>query len=256
MIERGGFRLDGRVALVTGSTSGIGLAIARGLAASGATVVINGRSAERMAAAARTLADAGLPVQQRAFDVADSAAADRAFGDIESSIGPLHIVVNNAGITRRAAVHELGDGDWRSVMATNADAAFYIGRAAARVMLPRKAGRIINVCSIMSEVARPGVAAYSASKGAIKMLTKAMAVELAPHGITVNGIAPGYFRTELTEPLAADPQFDQWITNRTPMRRWGHVDELAPVAVFLASDAASYITGHLLVVDGGMTATL
>lgn len=256
MSGAGGFRLDGRVALVTGSSTGLGLAIARGLVHAGATVVLNGRSPSRLDAACRTLADEGLPVHARVFDVGDEAAVDAAILQIESTIGPLGILVNNAGIARRGPVHELSSDAWRDVMRTNVDAAFYTGRAAARAMMPRRSGRIINVCSVLSEVARPGTAAYTTSKGALKMLTKGMAAELGPHGITVNGIAPGYFRTEMTDGLAADATFDAWLTNRVPLRRWGRPEEIAPVAVFLASDASSFVNGHLLVVDGGLTCTV
>lgn len=250
------FRLDGRVALVTGSSTGLGLAIARGLVHAGATVVLNGRSAPRLDAACRALADEGLPVHARVFDVGDEAAVDTAIAEIESTIGPLAILFNNAGIARRAPVHELSSDAWRDVMRTNLDAAFYTGRAAARAMMPRRSGRIVNVCSVLSDVARAGTAAYTASKGALKMLTKSMAVELGPHGITVNGIAPGYFRTEMTDGLAADAAFDAWLTHRVPLRRWGRPEEIAPVAVFLASDASSFVNGHLLVVDGGLTSSV
>jgi gluconate 5-dehydrogenase len=250
------FRLDGRVALVTGSSTGIGLALARGLAQAGATVVINARNAARLNDAAGALRAEGLTVHARAFDVTDSAAVDEAVAWVEAEVGPIHVLVNNAGSTRRGPLVELSDADWRAVQQTNVDSAFYVGRAVARRMLPRKSGRIINTCSVMSELARPGTAPYAASKGALKMLTKAMAVELAPHGITVNGIAPGYFKTELTAPLVNDETFSNWLINRTPARRWGSVEELVPAVVFLASDGAGYVNGHLLVIDGGMTATL
>jgi gluconate 5-dehydrogenase len=250
------FRLDGRVALVTGSSTGIGLAMARGLAQAGATVVINARNAARLHDAAGALRAEGLKAHAKAFDVTDSAAVDAAVAAIEAEVGPIDILVNNAGTTKRAPLTEISDADWRAVLQTNLDSAFYVGRAVARRMIPRKRGRIVNTCSVMSEVARPSTAPYSASKGALKMLTKAMAVELAPHGITVNGIAPGYFKTELTAPLVADETFNNWVINRTPARRWGSVDELAPATLFLCSDGAAYVNGHLLVVDGGMTATV
>ena len=256
MIDADTFRLDRRIALVTGSSTGIGLAIARGFAESGATVVLNGRYEARLTAAAATLQANGHRVHTRVFDVTDAAAVQGAIADIETHIGAIDILVNNAGIAKRGPVHQLAHADWHLLMRTNLDSAFYVGQEVAKRMVPRQRGRIINICSVMSEVSRPGAAAYSASKGALKMLTKGMALDLAPVGITVNGIAPGYFETELTAAIAADPTSSQWLINRTPMRRWGQLDELAPAAVFLASDAAQFVTGHLLVIDGGLTSTL
>jgi gluconate 5-dehydrogenase len=256
VIDAASFRLDGRLALVTGSSTGIGLALARGLAEAGAPVVLNARQADRLEQAAAQLRGEGRTVHTRAFDTTDRAAVDAAVASIEAQVGPIEILINNAGITRRAPFHELAEADWQAVMRTNVDGPFAVGQAVARHMVRRGRGRIINICSVMSEVGRPGTSAYTASKGALKMLTKAMAVDLAPHGITVNAIAPGYFKTELTAPLVADEKFNAWVVGRTPQRRWGDVEELAPVAVFLASPAASYVNGHLLLVDGGMTATL
>ncbi|MFI4931200.1 MAG: SDR family NAD(P)-dependent oxidoreductase, partial [Burkholderiales bacterium] len=173
------FRLDGRVALVTGSSTGIGLTLARGLAQAGATVVINARNAARLNETAGALRAEGLQVHARAFDVTDSQAVESAVAWVEAEVGPIHILVNNAGMTRRAQFTELSDADWRAVLTTNLDSAFYVGRAVARRMVPRGAGRIINTCSVMSELARPSTAPYAASKGGLKMLTRAMAVELA-----------------------------------------------------------------------------
>ena len=256
MIDANTFRLDGRGALVTGSSGGLGLAMARALAQSGARVVINGRDATRLSAAQATLQAEGLAVQARVFDVGDAAAATAAVDEIEATLGPIDILVNNAGIARRGRFTELSAADWQAVMRTNVDSAFILGQAVARHMLTRRRGRIVNICSIMSDITRPGTSAYATSKGALKMLTKGMAVDLGPHGITVNGIAPGYFRTEMTQPIQADASATAWIAGHTPVGRWGELKDIAPAIVFLASDAAAYVNGHLLVVDGGMTATL
>jgi gluconate 5-dehydrogenase len=256
VIDSRTFRLDGRLALVTGSSTGIGLALARGLAQAGAPVVLNGRDRARLAAAAAALRAEGHTVHESAFDATDPAAVEAAVASIEAQQGPIEILVNNAGITRRAPFTELRVEDWNAVMGTNVSGPFLVGQSVARRMVARRRGRIINICSVMSELGRPGTAAYTASKGALKMLTKAMAIELAAHGITVNGIGPGYFATELTAPLVADEQFSAWVAKRAPIGRWGRVEELAPVAVFLASDAAAFVNGHVLYVDGGMTAAL
>ena len=256
MITADTFRLDGRLALVTGSSSGIGLALARGLGQAGAKLVLNGRDAAKLATAAANLRDQGLTVFERAFDVTDLAASEVAVAAIEAEIGPIDILVNNAGLQRRGAFHEFAPDDWQAVMRTNVDSMFNVGQAVAKRMVPRGRGRIINICSVQSELGRPGIAPYAASKGAVKMLTKGMAIDLGPFGITVNGIGPGYFKTELTQKLVDDPAFSAWLINRTPSRRWGDVDDLAPAAVFLASDAGRFVNGHILYVDGGVTATL
>jgi gluconate 5-dehydrogenase len=256
MIDASTFRLDGRQALVTGSSAGIGLALARGLAQAGARVVLNGRDAARLAAAEHQLRDEGLGVAALAFDVTDRPAVDAGVEAIESTLGPIDILVNNAGMQRRAPFAEFAQADWDTLMRTNVDSLFHVGQAVARRMIPRRRGRIINICSVQSELGRPNIAPYAASKGAVKMLTKGMAIDLGPHGITVNGLGPGYFKTELTQALVADEAFTAWLTNRTPSRRWGEVHELAPAAVFLASDAAAFVNGHILYVDGGVTATL
>ena len=256
MIDTTTFRLDGRIALVTGSSTGIGYALARGLAQAGATLVLNARNAERLAQAQAALTGEGHTVHARAFDVTDPAAVQAAVASIEADIGPIDVLVNNAGGTRRGAFHEITLEDWRSVMSTNLDGLFVTGQAVAQRMVARKRGRIVNICSVMSELGRPGTSAYTASKGAAKMLTKGMAIDLGPHGINVNGIGPGYFKTELTAKLVADDNFSQWLVNRTPNRRWGDVEDLAGAAVFLASDASRFVNGHILYVDGGVTASL
>ncbi len=257
MIDANTFRLDGRLALVTGASTGIGFALARALGQAGATLVLNARNVARLAQAQAALAAEGLAVHSRAFDVNDVAAVQAAVASIEANIAPIDILVNNAGVTRRGAFHELSMEDWRAVMSTNVDGLFVVGQAVAQRMIPRGRGRIINICSVMSELGRPGTSAYTASKGAAKMLTKAMAIDLGPHGINVNGIGPGYFKTELTEKLVADAQFSSWLVGHTPSRRWGDVDQdLGPSAVFLASDASRFVNGHILYVDGGISATL
>ena len=250
------FRLDGRLALITGSSAGIGLALARGLGRAGARVILNGRRPEPLAAAAQALRAEGLSVEVRAFDVTDGAAVRAAVDEIEASLGPIRILVNNAGMQRRASLQDFAEADWHELMRTNLDSVYLVGQAVARHMIARGNGRIINICSVQSELGRPGIAPYAASKGAVKMLTKGMAIDLGPHGIQVNGLGPGYFKTELTAPLVADETFNTWLINRTPARRWGSVEELAPAVVFLCSDGAGYVNGHLLVVDGGMTATV
>ena len=256
MIDASTFRLDGRLALITGSSTGIGLALARGLGQAGAQLVLNGRDAARLAAAQQLLAAEGLTAHARAFDVCDAAAVEAAVASIESEIGAIDILINNAGMTRRAPFHDMPSADWQSILRTNVESVFCVGQIVARRMVARGRGRIINTCSVQSELGRPGTAAYAASKGAVKMLTKGMAIDLGPHGINVNGIGPGYFKTDLTASLAADESFNAWLMNRTPMRRWGEVQELAGAAVFLASDASNFVNGHILYVDGGVTASL
>ena len=250
------FRLDGRLALVTGSSAGIGLALARGLAQAGASVVLNGRGAGKLGAIAAALAAEGHTVHARAFDVTDRAAVDAGITEVEAEIGPIEILVNNAGMQRRAPFHEFAATDWAELMRTNLDSVFHVGQAVAKHMVRRQRGRIINVCSVQSELGRPGIAPYTASKGAVKMLTKGMAIDLGPHGINVNGLGPGYFKTELNQKLVDDPAFSGWLIDRTPSRRWGDVEDLAGAAVFLASDASRFVNGHILYVDGGVTATL
>ena len=257
MINAHTFRLDGRLALVTGSSGGIGLALARGLAQAGASIVLNGRNAGKLAQAATQLAGEGIAVvHTHAFDVTRRDEVDAAIAAIESGIGAIDVLINNAGMTRRAPFHELAAADWDDVMRTNVDSIFHVGQAVAKHMVARRRGRIINICSVMSELGRPGTAVYTASKGAVKMLTKGMAIDLGPHGINVNGIGPGYFKTELTDKLVRDADFSAWLINRTPSRRWGDVEDLAGAAVFLASDASKFVNGHILYVDGGVTATL
>jgi gluconate 5-dehydrogenase len=250
------FELDGRVALVTGSSAGIGFAIARALGHAGATLVLNGRDRRRLDEAAAALKDEGLVVQQRCFDVTDRDAVTAAVEAIEREVGGIDILVNNAGIQRRGPLEDYDAATWQELMRANLDSVFFVGQAVARRMIPRGRGRIINICSVQSELGRPGIAPYTASKGAVKMLTKGMAIDWGRHGLNVNGIGPGYFATELNAALVSDEKFSGWLVDRTPSGRWGHVDELGGAAIFLASDAASFVNGHILYVDGGVTARL
>ena len=250
------FRLDGRVALVTGSSAGIGFALARGLGEAGATLVLNGRGEAKVLEAAEQFRSEGLTVHARVFDVTQSKSVQAAVDDIESKIGAIDILVNNAGMQRRAPLQDFLEEDWHELMRTNVDSVFMVGQAVARKMIPRKRGKIINICSVQSELGRPNIAPYTASKGAVKMLTKGMSIDWGPHGINVNGLGPGYFATELNAALVADETFSAWLIGRTPSRRWGNVEDLAGAAVFLASDASKFVNGHILYVDGGVTATL
>lgn len=250
------FQLDNRLALITGSSGGIGFALARGLCQAGATVVLNGRNTANLEAACAVLRAEGFTVHACSFDVSDQSAVQTAVDDIEKNIGPLDILINNAGMQRRAPLEDFTAEHWHELMRTNLDSVFMVGQAVARRMIARKAGKIINICSVQSELGRPGIAPYMASKGAVKMLTKGMAIDWGPHGLQVNGLGPGYFKTELNEKLVADEKFSAWLINRTPTRRWGEVQELVGAAVFLASKASSFMNGHILYVDGGVTATL
>lgn len=246
------FDLHGSVALVTGSSRGIGNALARGLAEAGARVVINSRSKADVDAAVEVLRAAGHDAEGAVFDVTNEHGIEEAIADIETRIGPLDILVNNAGIQRRVPLHEVSPDLWREVLDTNLTSAFLVGSAVARRMLPRSSGKIINICSLMSALGRPTTGPYTASKGGLKMLTQAMCADWARHGMQINGIGPGYFLTELTQPLADNPEFDGWVKTRTPAGRWGTTDELVGTAVFLASRASDFVNGQIIYVDGGL----
>jgi gluconate 5-dehydrogenase len=250
------FSLQNHRALITGSSGGIGLALARALGQAGATVVLNGRDSGRLQTAQAALVADGLSVELAVFDVTDADAVRVGVADIEQRLGAIDILVNNAGMQIRNPLHEFADDDWHRLMRTNLDSVFYVSKAVATGMIARGRGKIINICSVQSELGRPGIAPYTASKGAIKMLTKGMAIDWGPLGLNVNGLGPGYFKTELTAKLVDDPVFTAWLVGRTPSRRWGEVEELGGAAVFLASDASRFVNGHILYVDGGVTATL
>ncbi|MBY4640040.1 SDR family oxidoreductase [Gluconacetobacter entanii] len=250
------FSLAGRRALVTGASRGIGLTLARGLGRHGAKIVLNGRNPDALEAARTMLENEGLDVVTARFDVTDQDAVIAGVDAIEHEHGPIDILVNNAGIQRRAPLEQFSRADWDALVATNLNAVFFVGQAVARHMLQRGRGKIINICSVQSELARPGIAPYTATKGAVKNLTKGMATDWARHGLQVNGLAPGYFQTEMNENLVKDKEFTKWLCQRTPAGRWGQVGELVGAAVFLSSDASSFVNGHILMVDGGLTASV
>ena len=250
------FDLTGRLALVTGSSKGIGLAIAEALASAGAAVVLNGRDAARLSEAEEALRRRGYTVHVAAFDVTQAEAVASGVAGVEDAHGPLDILVNNAGLQHRTPLQDFPLEAWNTLRATNIDSVFLVGQAVGRRMVQRGRGKIINVCSVQSELARPGIAPYAATKGAVKMLTKGMATDWGRYGVQVNGLGPGYFKTELTAALVADEAFSTWLAGRTPSGRWGEVAELAGAAIFLASDASSFVNGHILYVDGGITASL
>jgi gluconate 5-dehydrogenase len=250
------FDLTGRVALITGSSRGIGFALARALASAGARVVLNGRDAGTLAKAAATLAADGIVTASASFDVTDEPGATAAIAAVERDVGPIDILINNSGITVRRPLEDFETADWDRIMATNLTGAFKVGRAVARHMIGRQRGKIINVCSINSELARYSIAPYVTSKGALKNLTKGMAIDWAKYNIQVNGLGPGYYATELTAPLVADRDFTAWIEKRVPMGRWGDVKDLGGAAIFLSSAASDFMTGQMLYIDGGLTATV
>ncbi len=250
------FDLTGRIALVTGSSKGLGFTFAEALVAAGAEVVLNARNAKELDQARDRLASAGHRVHACSFDVTDPVAVAAAVDDIERDIGPIDILFNNAGIQRRAPLVDVKPEAWREVMNTNLDAIFFVGQAVARHMIGRGRGKIVNTCSATSEIARATIGPYTAAKGAVKMLTKAMCVEWAARGLQVNGIGPGYFKTELNTALVNNVSFDSWIKQRTPAGRWGELSELKGVAVFLASNASSFVNGQVIYVDGGFVSSM
>ncbi len=247
------FDLSGRLALVTGGGGGLGFAIARGLAAAGARVVLNGRNREKLDAAVSTLRAEGFAASSAPFDVTQPDAVAAGVAAIERDVAPLDIVVNNAAINQRATLDAFSTDDWRALLAANLDGPFFVARSVIPGMRARRRGKIINICSLASEIGRPNIVPYAASKGGLQMMTRALAVELAPHNVQVNGIAPGFFKTDMNTPLIDNAEFSAWVAKRTPAGRWGEPPEIAGAAVFLASDAADYVTGHVLFVDGGFS---
>jgi len=250
------FDLAGKTALITGSSQGIGFALARGLAEAGAAVIINGRDRAKVADAAQKLEAEGATVHQLAFDACDRDAVRSAIDGFEGTIGPIDILFNNAGMQHRAPLEDFPADAFDRLLDTNVKTVFNVGQAVARHMIERGAGKIVNIASVQTALARPGITPYTATKGAVGNLTKGMATDWAKYGLQVNAIAPGYFDTPLNAALVADPEFSAWLEQRTPAGRWGRVEELVGAAVFLASAASSFVNGHVLYVDGGITASL
>lgn len=248
------FDLTGKVALVTGSSRGLGCTIAEGLGRAGATVILNGVNVERLEQSVTVLRQAGVKAHGAAFDVTDRAQIQAQISRVEAETGPVDILFNNAGIQIRKPLEAFEEADWRRLFDVNLTGALLVAQAVVPGMIARRAGKIINICSVQSELARPSIAPYAASKGGLKMLTKGMATDWGKYNIQVNGLGPGYFVTEMTQPLVDDEKFDAWLRGRTPANRWGTPEELIGAAVFLASKASSYVNGHILYVDGGMLA--
>jgi len=248
------FDLTGKIALVTGSSRGLGYTIAEGLGRAGATVVLNGVNEERLNQSVAALKDMGINAHGAAFDVTDSERIQAQVARIEAEIGPVDILFNNAGIQIRKPLETFDEADWRRLFDVNLTGAYLVAKAVVPGMIERRAGKIINICSVQSDLARPSIAPYTASKGGLKHLTTGMATDWGKYNIQVNGLGPGYFVTEMTQPLVDDEKFDSWLRGRTPANRWGEPQELIGAAIFLASRASSYVNGHILYVDGGMLA--
>ena len=250
------FDLTGKRALITGSSQGIGFALARGLAGAGSEIVLNGRDQSKLNTAAEILQGDGAKVHHLTFDVTDHKAVRAAVDGFEAKVGSIDILINNAGMQHRSELHNFPADAFERLLQTNVASVFHVGQAVARHMIDRKQGKIINIASVQTALARPGIAPYTATKGAVGNLTKGMATDWAQYGINCNAIAPGYFDTPLNAALVADDEFSAWLAKRTPAGRWGEVQELVGAAVFLSSAAATFVNGHTLYVDGGITASL
>ncbi|MBS1210454.1 MAG: idnO [Proteobacteria bacterium] len=250
------FDLSGRRALITGSGQGIGLALAYGLARAGATVVLNDLDETRVKAAADKMKTEGFTAEYAVFDVTSQSAVQEAVDHIEKDFGPISILINNAGIQRRAPLEDFASENWDAIVNVNLTSVFYVSQAVARHMISRRQGKIINICSVQSQLGRPTIAPYAATKGAVAMFTKGMCADWAKYGIQANGVAPGYFATEMNKALVENEEFSGWLCKRTPAGRWGNVEELTGAAVFLAADASSFVNGQVIYVDGGLTSTV
>ena len=250
------FNIKGKVALVTGSTGGLGSLFAKGLAENGCNVILNGRSPEKVNAQFEEFKSKGYSVYTSVFDVTKSDEINKAIQQIEKEHGSIDILINNAGINLRAPLEDFDEEDWEKVIGINLTGAYKVSKSVVKGMIKKGSGKIINIGSMQSELGRPTIAPYAASKGGLKMLTKGMATDWAKYNIQINGIGPGYFKTEMTRPLWEDPEFDNWLCSRTPSNRWGNADELLGALLFLSSDASTYVNGQMIYVDGGLLATV
>ncbi len=252
------FDLSGKIALVTGSTHGLGMAMAKGLGKAGATLIVNGNSSQqKIDDAVKHYEREGIKAFRYKFNVADETQVVDAIGKIQSEVGPIDILVNNAGIIKRTPLEQMEVADFKEVIDIDLVSPFIMSKHVVKTMIARKQGKIINICSMMSELGRNTVGAYAAAKGGLKMLTQNMATEWAKHNIQINGIGPGYFATSQTAPIRVDGHpFNEFIVNRTPAAKWGNPDDLAGAAIFLSSKASDFVNGHVLYVDGGILATI
>lgn len=251
------FDIRDRLALVTGSTRGLGNALARGLAERGARVILHGRQQSAVEEAAQALAsETGAMVEAVAFDVTDADAVKTAIEPLIARLGVPDILVNNAGLQKRAPFNDFDPADWDAVIATNLSSAFYVSKAVSPAMSERGSGKIVNIGSVQSKLARETIVPYAASKGGVALLTQGMAADLARHGIQVNCLSPGYFQTDMNQALWQDADFNAWIEKRTPAQRWGQVEELVGTLIYLCSGASNFVSGQNIVVDGGMTSVV
>lgn len=248
------FNIEGKKILVTGSTGGLGLVMAEGLAREGAFVILNGRNQKKVDDTVHSFLMQGYKATGYAFDISNAKDVITGIAEIEKDLGEIDVLVNNAGIQHRGPLEEFSLEEWNKVLDTNLTGAFIVTNAMIKGMIRRQKGKIINICSLQSELARPSIAPYATSKAGLYMLTKSMASEWAKYNIQVNAIGPGYFKTEMTKALWENVEFDSWLCSRTPAHRWGNPDELLGALIFLASGASSYINGQIIYVDGGMTA--
>lgn len=250
------FGVQGKIVLITGAGQGLGFTFAKGFARCGARVVLNDVDRDRLDQAVSELRKLGGAAEGRTFDVSQPDEVERAVQDIEQHVGPISVLINNAGIHRRAPLEDMSLEQWQKVLDVNLTSAFIVARAVVKPMKTRRHGKIINITSLNAEMARPTIGNYCAAKGGLKMLTKAMATEWGKYSINVNAIGPGYFLTDLTQKLADDPEFDAWVKKEVPLARWGNPEELIGTAIYLASEASSYVNGFTVYVDGGWQACL